>query len=267
MAGLRSLLDQLSLLSSQLSGLRGYLRQRLSAHLASSCGSIDNDIDLFQAYRNDEAAVQQVGEAAAHLGCVVGEEATRREAELIDDIRAAAERTGQLLSILDTTTTGAVAIDSELPLLEFDGGAESDLISLAFMCARIERLRRRSQMTLADLKRRKGAERAESLRWLVWQLCELYARETGKPVTNSALLKNKFTSEPQSPAGRFVLAAAAALQPSDAWMQDHHQWVRGKRARVLHKGGLKSAVYFAMREYVALHFSSSGRRAAGSSAQ
>jgi hypothetical protein len=128
------------------------------------------------------------------------------------------------------------------------------------VCARIERLRCCVEKTLADLKRRKGAERSESLRWLVWELCELYKRETGKPVTNSAISKDKFISEPQSPAGRFVLAAAAALRPSEAWMREHSTWDRGMRARVLNKGGLKKAVYFAMRKYVEHHSLSSDRR-------
>jgi hypothetical protein len=137
-----------------------------------------------------------------------------------------------------------------LPPLEIAQNDEDDLIGLAMVCARIERLRCRVEKTLANLERRKGAERSESLRWLVWELCELYKRETGKRVTNSAISKDKFTSEPQSPAGRFVLAAAAALRPSEAWMQEHSTWVKGMRARVLNKGGLKRAVYFAMRKYV-----------------
>jgi hypothetical protein len=259
MAALRSLLKQLDLLSSRLYGLPGYLRLRLSKQLASRCGSVE-DIDKFEAHRNDDEAVRQVGEAATDEVSMMHATSMTSDAALMDDIRGAAENAGQLLSVLDTTTAGAVVLDTELPPLEIAQNDEDDLIGLAMVCARIERLRCRVEKTLANLERRKGAERSESLRWLVWELCELYKRETGKSVTNSAVSKDKFTSEPQSPAGRFVLAAAAALRPSEAWMREHSIWNRGMRARVLNKGGLKRAVYFAMRQYVAHHSLSSDPR-------
>jgi hypothetical protein len=266
MAALRSLLDQLVLLMSRLNGLPRYLCLRLSRRLASGCGSVERDIDRFQAYCNDEEAIQQVGEAASDDGSMMLTGSTRRYAELIDDIRDTAENTRQLLSALDTTTASAVVLDAEVPPLEIAENDESDLIGFTIVCARIERLRCRVEKSLAGLVRRRGAERSESLRLLVWQLCEIYKRETGRPVTNSALSNDRFQSQPQSPAGRFVLAAAVALQPSETWMQEHSLWVRGQRARVLQKGGLKRAVYFAMRDYVALHSSSSGREAGGSGA-
>ena len=260
MAALRPLLDQLDLLLSRLIGLPRYLRLRLAEQLASTCRSVEGDIDEFHAHCNDEEAVQQLGEAAANDARMMHAASVTGDAELMDDIWDAAENTGQQLSALDTTTAGAVVFDDELPPLEIEQSDEDDLIGLAIACARIERLRCRVEKTLANLERRKGAERSESLRWLVWELCELYKRETGKRVTNSAISKDKFTSEPQSPAGRFVLAAAAALRPSEAWMREHSLWVRGTRARVLNKGGLKRAVYFAMRQYVAHHSLSSDRR-------
>lgn len=259
MAALRELLDHLDLLLSRLDGLPGDLRLR-SIQLASTCDSVECEIDPFDAHSSDAAAVEQVGQAAAEIGCMVRPAPTAHDAALVDDLRGAAERTRELISALDTTTAGAVVLDSKLPPLEIAEGDESDLTGFVIVRARIERLRRRVEQILADLERRKGAERSESLRWLVWQLCEFYKRETGNPVTNSAMSKNKFTSEPRSLAGRFVLAAAAALQPSEAWMRAYNNWVKGKRARVLSKGGLKRAVYFAMREYVAHHSPSSGRR-------
>ena len=260
MAALREFLDHLDLLLLRLGGLPGDLRLRLSTQLASTCDSVECEIDPFEAHSSDAAAVEQVGQAAAEIRCMVRPAPTAHDAELVDDVRGAAERTRQLLSALDTTTAGAVVLDSKLPPLEIAEGDESDLTGFVIVRARIERLRRRVEQILDDLERRKGAEPSESLRWLVWQLCEFYKRKTGKPVTNSALSKNKFTSEPQSLAGRFVLAAAAALQPSEAWVREHSQWDRGKRARVLNQGGLKTAVYFAMREYVAHHSPSSSRR-------
>lgn len=181
-------------------------------------------------------------------------------AEVMDEIWQAAQTTTQQLSLVDTTTEGAVVLDTELRPLDIAKTDQGDLIGFAIACARIKRLRCRVQEILTGLERRKGAERSESLPWLVWELCELYKSETGKPVTNSAISNGKYSSEPQSPAGRFVLAAVVALQPSEAWMREHDQWVRGQRARVLTKGGLKMAVLYAMRAHVAHHSPSNARR-------
>jgi hypothetical protein len=259
MAALRSLSYQLDLLVSRLNELPEDLRLQLSQHPAFRPSSAATDIDNFEAHCNDEEAVRLVGEVAIDYTSIPGA-APPGDARLMGELCGAAKRTVELLSVLDTTTEGAVVLDSDLPPLEIAENGDSDLVDFAIACARIERLRCRVEAALADLERRKGAERSESLRWLVWELCELYRRETGKPVTNSAMSKDEYKSEPQSPAGRFVLAAAAALQPPEAWMREHKQWVRGMRARILHKGGLKSAVYFAMRGYVAHDSSNSGRR-------
>jgi hypothetical protein len=257
MAALRSVLDRLDLLLLGLNRLPGYLRLRLSRRLASSCASVERDVDRFQAYCDDEEAVQQVGEAAADDGSMMDAASTTTDAALMDKIRDAAERTSQLLSVLDTTTAGAVVLDTELAPLEIPENDESDLIGLAIMYARIERLRCRVRETLAGLERREGAERSESLRWLVWQLCELYHRETGQPVTNSA---GPRSSIPKSAAGRFVLAAVKALQPSEAWTREPDHLVAKRREHVLHKGVLERGTYFALRAYVAAHSPSTTRR-------
>jgi hypothetical protein len=119
---------------------------------------------------------------------------------------------------------------------------------------------------LARLERRRGPERCESLALLVWELCDLWHVETGQPVTSSAVAVTHYnysgthyTAKPQSPAGRFVLAATQALQPSGAWAQEPDDWMAPRRASILDKGRVERAVYFAMREYVA-HHPSSGRR-------
>jgi len=267
MAALRLLLDRLDLLLSLLNGLAGHLRLRLSKHLASDRIPIECDFDNFQAHRNDEGAVQRVAEAAVDEGRMLYAASATHDAELMDDLRGAAETTLQFLCALDTTTEGAVAIDTELPRLEVEGGAEVEVIGFAVACARIERLQRRVELTLARLERQKGPERSVSLGWLVWQLCDLYRHETGRRVTNSAVAVahynytgTNYTGTPQSPAGRFVLAAVEALQPSQAWVQEPDHRVAPRRDRIRDKGGLGRAVYFAMREYVAHHPPSRRRR-------
>jgi hypothetical protein len=260
MAALRSLLDQLNLLLSQLNGLPERLRLRISKQLGCNPIPAEPDIDIFQAHCNDEEAVGQVGEAAGGDWCTLHVAFATRDAELMDDLRGAADRTAGLLCALDTTAAAAVAIDAKLPLLEIAEGDESDLIGFAMVCARIERLRWRVEQTLAGLEHQGGPERFESLQWLVWELCELYRRETRRPVTNSAISEGKYTSKPQSPAGRFVLAAVKALQPTEAWIQEPDHHVGQRLVRILHQGAFSRAVLYAMREYVARHSSSGGRR-------
>ena len=260
MAALRSLLDQLDVLSAQLNGLPDHLVPRLSKHLASDRRRIESDIDNYRAHCNDEEVVQQIAEAAVDEGRMLYTASARRDVELMDDLSGAAERMVQLIWALDTTTAGAVAIDAELPRLEVDGGVGSDVIGYAVACGRIERLRRRTELTLARLECQTGPERRVSLGWLVWQLCDLYHDETGRPVTNSAVEAYLYKGTPRSPAGRFVLAAVEALQPSEAWAQEADHRVAPRRARVLDRGGLGRAVYFAMRKYVAHHPPSGHRR-------
>jgi len=260
MAALRLLLYQFDLLVSRLKALPKHLRLRLSKQLYGNPILLGHDVDNFQAHRNDEAVVRKVGEAAVDVGRMLENASAAPDAQPMDDLSDAAERTLQLLRALDTTTAGALAIDTELPRLEVEEGAESEVFGFAVVCGRIERLRRHAELTLARLERQKGPERSVSARWLVWRLCDLYQCETGRPVTSSAVADYSYRGTPQSPAGRFVLAAVEALQPPDAWAQKPDHWVAQRRVHILNKGCLGRTVYFAMREYVARHPSAGRRR-------
>src|SRR5207248_182373 len=101
--------------------------------------------------------------------------------------------------------------------------------------------------------------RAISLSWLVWQLCDLYHRETGKPVTSSAVADYRYTGTPRSPAGRFVLTCAEALRPPQAWTLQPDHRARPQGARIS-GAALERGVYFAMRKHVAGHPSTGSRR-------
>jgi hypothetical protein len=260
MAALRSLLDQLDLILSQLNGLPEHLRLQISKQVACNPIPAERDIDIFHAHCNDEEAVRQIGEAVVGDWCTLDAAFATGDAELIRDLRDAADRTAEVLCGLDTTAAAAVAIDAALPPLLIAEGDASDLVDFAVVCARIERLRRRVEQILDGLEHQRGPERFESLQWLVWELCELYRRETGRPVTNSARAEGKYTSEPQSAAGRFVLAAVKALQPAEVWRQEPDHRVAQRRDRIFYQGGLGKAVLYAMREYVAHHSSIDERR-------
>jgi hypothetical protein len=53
-----------------------------------------------------------------------------------------------LLNVLDTTTAGAVAIDSDCPALEIGVDVDIDLTHVTTASARIERLRHRVEQVL-----------------------------------------------------------------------------------------------------------------------
>ncbi|MFZ0922008.1 MAG: hypothetical protein WA020_03030 [Candidatus Acidiferrales bacterium] len=109
------------------------------------------------------------------------------------------------------------------------------------------------KLPLAQLEQKGGPEPYISLYWLVWQLCDLWQRETGKKVTSNAVVKGGYTSKPQSQAGKWVVAAVKALLPSQRWREDHERWGIPIRARIFDEACRDRAVHLAMRQYVAAH--------------
>ena len=266
MAALRLLLDQFDLLASRLNELPQHLRLALCERLPTSTSAVPHDFDRLEAYRNDQAAVQQLDVNASDAARMLFLASETGDAEQMADLSGTAQRTLELLCALDTTTAGAIVVDGELPGLEIPQGPGIAPIDLAIVRARIERLQHRVAMLLVRLEERRGAERHESLRWLVWQLCDLYHYETGRRVTNSAVdvsisfsNGSQHAGAPRSPAGQFVLAAAECLGRSPAWARELDYCGAPRRNRAPSPGPLKGPTYFAMRDYVA-HHPDPGRR-------
>ena len=86
MAALRSLLDQLDLLLSQLNGLPKHLRLRISKQLGCNPTPAERDIDIFQANCNDEEVVQQSRRSCTrrlvHAACSVRDRRHRADRRL-----------------------------------------------------------------------------------------------------------------------------------------------------------------------------------------
>jgi hypothetical protein len=76
-----------------------------------------------------------------------------------------------------------------------------------------------------------------------------------RPVTNSAFRNARYTSAPESLAGKFVVAVVEALQPSKSWVADRLPPDAAIRARKFAASPAARArmVHFAMRDYVAHH--------------
>jgi hypothetical protein len=168
-----------------------------------------------------------------------------------------------LLEEICTRAGAAIEVVSSL-----DAGSESELFDDAvstgvlfknnvssIIDAPLFALKAQVGLTLDRLTKQGGPERQVSVSWLVWEACDLWTRETGEPVTNSAVRNGDYTGSPESPAGRFVLAVAEALQPSESWMAQHPRADAAVRALKVAASPADRArvVHFAMRDYVAHH--------------
>jgi hypothetical protein len=166
----------------------------------------------------------------------------------------------ELIHSLDTSAESELFVDAVCTRLLVGKNARGfDVFSVD---APLGRLKTQFCLTIDRLRDRHGPEKNLSLRWLVWQLCNLWTSATGQPVTNSAVRNGHYTSCPESPAGRFVLAIVEVLQPSEPWISQNLRADATVRARKFAASPADRArtVWFAMRDYVAGHQRPSCRR-------
>ncbi len=250
-AALRQLREQLDALCSQLNGLPEQLRYQLFLQLALNDQFRQLNIKPSGVDLGDESIIELLYEAAVDVHIPVVRPQAAENARLMEALVKAAQKTLSLLCSVDTTTSFNMTMTPDYRDLTTTDTSGTDLSSA--ICARIMRLSCRCSGTLNSLEQLRGPEKRVSLPWLVWELCEIWCRETGRSVTSNAIRGGTYTSKPQSPAGRFVLAAAEALQPSPTWRAEHKYFAAPVRARVVINGSgdLHRAMHLAMREYVA----------------
>jgi hypothetical protein len=207
--------------------------------------------------------IEQIHEAASL------ELALRHALYSADDLYLLEEictRAGAAIEVVSSLDTGS---KSEL----FDDAVSTGVLFKNIVSSIIDAplfaLKTQVGLTLDRLTKQGGPERQMSLSWLVWEACDLWTRETGEPVTNSAVRNGDYTGSPESPAGRFVLAVVEAMQPSESWMAQHLRADAAVRALKVAASPAYRArmVYFAMRDYVAHHPPPSARRCRPSGAQ
>jgi hypothetical protein len=168
---------------------------------------------------------------------------------MLEEICTRAGAAIEVVSLLDTGSEGELFDDAVRTGVLFKNNVFSIIDAPLFA------LKTQVGLTLDRLRRQGGPERQVSVSWLVWEACDLWTRETGEPVTNSAVRNGDYTGSPESPAGRFVLAVVEALQPSESRMAQHLRADAAVRARKLAASPVYRArmVHFAMRDYVAHH--------------
>jgi hypothetical protein len=251
MAALRRLLMQINALSSLLTDLPKRLRLALTSRLATDeefCRSVQNTghLDRMNPRRFElvyEAAVDvQVAQAAGH-------------AKRLEAVAIAVRETIALLHGIDSSTSSDLMLDAVSRPSQFHRRRAKAVDPLSCLGCAIIELKHIVDRTLRRLGGRQGPEPRISLRWLVWQLCELWRRETGQDATSSAVRAGQYTSAPQSAAGRFVWTVAKALQPHPAWLQEHQDQRLPVRACIFNgsDGGIARTIHLIMRDYVAQH--------------
>jgi hypothetical protein len=162
----------------------------------------------------------------------------------------------EVVSLLDTGSEGELFDDAVRTGVLFKNNVFSIIDASLFA------LKTQVGLTLDRLRKQGGPERQVSVSWLVWEACDIWTRETGEPVTNSAVRNGDYTGSPESPAGRFVLAVVETLQPSASWMAQHLRVDAAVRALKVAAWPAYRArmVHFAMRDYVAYHPPPGARR-------
>jgi hypothetical protein len=157
---------------------RGLKLYRRSFRCRSAAGRLDVDPVAF--YSADKTAIDVVSETASNVRHTLDRVGRTDEANLIGEICVAADTIVPLLWNLDTTTDGDVVIDAgSAGRVPADNSADPFIA----VCAPVRRLRSRFELALTHLTRRNGPEARVSLGLVVSQLCDLWRRETGRPVT------------------------------------------------------------------------------------
>jgi hypothetical protein len=107
--------------------------------------------------------------------------------------------------------------------------------------------------TLCRLNERGGAGERVSLKLLVEQLCELWERETGRPVTAHGMIKLEYTQRTETEAGRFVTSAVEAMLPESSWFDGHSEFsqpVRAETFRPYRQADRARQILVIMRDFV-----------------
>jgi hypothetical protein len=251
MQAIREILVPLDELASRFGSLPPHLGLLLSEELLGYVSVTEQlDPNRFNSYSADKAQIDALSDRMSdiHQSLLKGNRTS--DATLIEGVSITAGRLIFLLCNLDTTAEANVVFDGPCTDLPETNNSTDPLVAAS---AAIDRMRSRFDLALSRLRRGRGTEVRVSFIWLVRQLCDLWRRETGSPVTVNPVKEGAYTGRPQSAAGRFVCAAAEALQPVSAWVDEHRLPDPPLRAEVITRppGFRVQAVHSAMRGYIA----------------
>lgn len=175
--------------------------------------------------------VYETARACLNMARVTAPGSVKPFEQLID----AANATQAFVNMLDTTS------EFEIMVTAIPAAADGDRVerpmneggALGIACTRISRLRFRVDATRAALSKQKGPEVRVSLPVLVGQLADVWGEATGQIATSSGVSDYKYTAVPQSPAGRFIVAAIEAVRPPMAWFDERRVFAVSVTAQIM----------------------------------
>jgi len=180
MAALRETQTRVGLLDS----LIGDLPQHLALELIYGSAEPDQSLS-FRVLRSWSIlrglTLEQIHEAASTELGLRSSLYTADDLGMLQEICARADSAMEAVSRLDTDSIGELFDDAVTTGLLFVKDEFSVIDAPLFA------LKAQVGLTLDRLTKRKGPERQVSLSWLVWEACDLWTRETGEPVTSSAV--------------------------------------------------------------------------------
>jgi hypothetical protein len=216
----------------QTAGLRALKKslQTLQRQLARGARSQREQLDAMLRGNYSIAPLERIYEAVVDLRHYLRSDASNPKIDWALKIQASAEKIMAQSQSLDTNADGEVLLvamrqnfdplqacppDFGLP------GAEQWLYSYWKLVGE----------ALSTLNERGGAQERVSLKLLVQELCKLWERETGRPVTAHGMTKLEYTQRTETEGGRFVTAAVEAMLPEPAWFDDHNEFSHPIRAK------------------------------------
>jgi hypothetical protein len=243
--------------SQQTAALRALMRsfQSLQKQLIKGSSHLKDELNAILRNRNDPPSevLQALYESAADLERglrITG--APNRDITWASRLQERVDTLSAQSQLLDTNTDGKVfltALRRKFDLSQTTGldfglaDVESWLIGYWDILAK----------TLDELNGRRGAEERVSLKLLIEQLCKLWERETGCRVTAHGQVKDEYTRQAETAAGRFVTAAVEAMLPDQSWFEEHAEFAHSVRAQTFspnHQRARALQILVIMRDFV-----------------
>jgi len=252
-AGLKLLATPLTSTLRQLGDSPNAIHEQLNAALATIGGEPEpHEPTPITALSQELAAVDFLGRAIELAlipvpGCgIVGLRHLNR-------LQQAVEKSKVLIEVIDITSELEILFATVEPGIVALRTEPDKTDSLEAVRIRLTRLQSRIVSVRKTLDRKKGPDKNASLTFFVWQLADLWLEETGEIATSSDSILTEYVGRPQSPAGRFIVAAVEAVRAPDAWFEEHLSMAVSKSAEIMMMrgpGARELAINTALAEYV-----------------
>lgn len=203
---------------------RSRSRDRIDAALRNSNDGLSPTVAaLGEAAANVESELQIAGASNPDIGWFSG-------------VRRCARSLSEQIETLDDNTDGQIAptaLHRNFERSQTVASEEFGLVDAERWLNGYWNVLVETRNTLSD---QRGAQERCSLKLLVVELCSLWERETGEPVTAHGIKGDEYTSRAETTSGRFVTAAVEAMLPDKSWFDQHSQFAHSVCAQTFLPG-------------------------------